>query len=92
MAGSEMTPTVQVRTVKVWRDTAMADVCRAASCRRPITKIQNVKTLNFIPFDDIAPIQVEREIETGREMLTLDLAKNHFATCPAANQFKRGRR
>jgi hypothetical protein len=81
-----------VRLVKVWRDTLRVDICRAASCRRRITFGQNVKTLKFLPFDDIAPIQTEREIETGREMITLDLARTHFASCPASQQFKKGAR
>jgi|KBSMisStaDraftv2_1062788.scaffolds.fasta_scaffold738822_1 hypothetical protein len=80
------------RLLKAWKDTARVDVCRAASCRRTITFIQNAKTLKFVPFDDISPIVRESEIGTGRELWTLDLAKTHFASCKAAPQFKRRRR
>ncbi len=84
-----------MKTSKIWADTIRQDVCKSSSCRRVIYFAQVIKTGNVMPFDRRpVPIAAQVEIGTGREEWTVDLAHSHFATCPAAPQFRhaRGRR
>lgn len=86
------TPAAKVKTSKIWADTIRHDTCKAASCRRPVVFAQNVKTGNYMIFDGVpAAIARERELETGRDMWTIELTTSHFATCPAKQQFRRAR-
>ena len=81
-----------VKTTRIWGDSVRQDVCRDSRCRRVVFFAQNVKTGRFMPFDvRPAPLAVERELETGREMHVVDLASNHFASCIAAAGFRKAR-
>lgn len=78
------------RTMWAWKDTIAQRVCRATSCGRTIWMAQNVKTGNFMPF--VKPPEAlasQRELETGREQVLLDLAHVHWADCSARSVFRR---
>jgi hypothetical protein len=78
------------RVTKIWADTIRQDICKADSCRKPIWFAQNARTGNFQPFDgEPTALVVEREVDTGRELWTVDLTLAHFGTCPARAQFRR---
>lgn len=77
---------------KVWADTQRHDVCKSRNCRAPIVYAQNARTGNPNPFNrPLTAVVVERELGTGRELWTVDLAQSHFATCPDRARFRRAR-
>jgi hypothetical protein len=79
-------------TTKIWKDTIRWDFCRGATCRRRIVWAQIVASGRQMCFDRMPEaIVTEEEILTKREMLTVDLAPNHWATCPDRARFKRPR-
>lgn len=91
-----MSPGMQMakmRTTTIWADTITQKVCRDIRCRQTIWVAQNANTGNFQPFNaPPVPLEVRPELETGREKWTVDLAPIHFATCPAAESFRRRQR
>jgi hypothetical protein len=85
-------PAPRLRTMRGWADTICQETCRATRCGKPIWFIQNIKTGARMPFDGRpSPIAVEQEIDTGRVIWLLDLAKSHMATCVSTGQFRRRR-
>lgn len=85
-------PMAKMRTTKIWADTIRKKICEAPSCRQVIWLAQHPMTGNFMPFDQPPrPERIEREIETGRETWIVDFRLSHFATCPAAREFRRRR-
>lgn len=79
-----------LRTTSIWADSRREEKCKHASCGRILVFAENTKTAKWMPFD--APLQpVEVTSQDGRTVWRVDLARNHFATCPAASSFRRGR-
>ena len=65
--------------------------CRAKACRRLIEWVPTAATGRRMPVDH--PLLVEHvfERENGTLLVTIDSKCSHFATCPAAAQFRRTR-
>jgi hypothetical protein len=83
------------KLTKIWPDTIRPDVCRASCCGQSLYYAQNVKTGRWTPFNTRpVAIAVQPEIETAREIWTIDLAQtiSHFATCKDALMFRKRRR
>ena len=80
------------KTTRIWGDTIRQDRCRSRNCHRTIYFATNVRTGREMPFD-VRPvaIEIQPELETNREMWTVDLAHNHFATCVDSPLFRRTR-
>jgi hypothetical protein len=77
---------------KIWKDTIRQDTCRSARCGRRIWWAQVVKSGRFMCFDQAPEALVtEVELETHREQITVDLAPNHYATCPGRQEFRRAK-
>jgi hypothetical protein len=79
-------------TTEIFPSTRRLGTCRESRCQASITFAQIVKTGKLMPFDSpLEPISVhERETTFGRtDIWVVDLAKSHFATCPAAKRFSR---
>lgn len=77
-----------------WADTAGEGICQG--CGAPVfwrtsTKPKPDGTEGRMPFDRITVLARTRTIE-GREIETIDLDGNHWATCKQASLFRRGRR
>lgn len=79
-----------MKTTQIWADTVRQGECRSRNCHRTIYFAQNVKTGNDMPFDvKPEPLYRQLELETSREKWTVDLAHNHFASCPDSSAFRR---
>lgn len=81
-----------LRTTRIFPDTIRQDTCQARACGKTIYFAQNVRTLNFSPYDTRpVPLAEEQEIETRRRIWLLDMAVNvnHFVTCVARQRFGR---
>jgi hypothetical protein len=83
-----------VRRVDAWGDTFRISACTDRRCRKNIGWIRLVESGKWHPFDlPLATLERRREGQNRREVLTLDLGRTHFATCPGAKAFsKKARR
>jgi hypothetical protein len=87
-----MTTATPPRVLKIWRDTIKVDLCAKKRCRKRIWWAQVAKSLRFVCFNVAPdPIVTETEVDTGRELLTVDASTVHFATCAGNRQARRTR-
>ncbi len=77
---------------EIWGDTIRQGVCKAPQCRRTIYFATNVRTTKDMPFSQRpVAVEIQPELETGRQQWTVDLKYSHFADCPGAPGFRRPR-
>jgi len=82
----------KVRTMEVWGDTVTPGQCRDPDCGKALTYATSVKSGRHMPFTgELVALSTERDPKSGRPIWTVDLATNHFATCPGAAFFRRAR-
>jgi hypothetical protein len=74
------------RLVRVYADTRGHGRCRA--CGATLTWFQTVPRHQNIPFDGHPVTRVTALDPDGREVLALDAAEVHWATCPQASAFR----
>jgi hypothetical protein len=81
--------TVEPRTIAVYGATRARAHC--SGCRAAITWAVVVKSGKRMCFDgDPPPLRIERD-DAGRLVQVLELDRNHWATCPKADTFRRHR-
>ena len=81
-----------MKTVEICADTRGRSRCR--SCGACIEWAEVAKSGRKMPFDgEIVPVGSRHEPETRRliEIVDLEVTTSHFATCPDAEQWRRGR-
>jgi hypothetical protein len=77
-----------LRTIEVWADTRGRGRCRACGARIEWAEI--VKSAKKMPFDaDLVALRTRHHAQTHRLIEEVDLATNHWATCPRAADFRR---
>jgi hypothetical protein len=80
------------KTAKIWADTLRRESCSYVRCAQVLYFAQLIKTQRWIPFTGRpTPLAQEQEIQTLRQIWTVDLAQSHFATCIGAQSFRRRR-
>lgn len=70
--------------------TSVRDTASCRACHQPIYWVTGASTHRRMPFD--ALVQVAPEGLIGTDVFVVDLEKNHWATCPNAAEFRRGRK
>ena len=79
-----------VKTIQIFADSRGRAHCSAASCRAGIEWAVIVASGKRMCFDaPIAVISEHVDPATRRRVQVVDLSTNHWATCPAREQFKR---
>jgi hypothetical protein len=77
-------------TTWVFADTVGTARCRDERCGARITWGEIVKTGKRMCFDgELVALRTDVEQGSGPQVWEVDLADNHWATCPAAKDFKR---
>ena len=75
---------------RVFADTVTPGHCRDSRCGAAITFATNVKTGKVMPYDgELVALSTERDESSGRQVWVVDLSTSHFASCPAAQRFRR---
>ena len=75
----------------VWGDTVGRSTCRHDACRARITWAEGADSGRRMCFDGEL-VALKTEHRDGRVAWLVDLADNHWATCPGADQFRRTRK
>jgi hypothetical protein len=84
--------TGDLKTINVWSDSRERGQCKGQSCRALIEWATIVASGRRMCFD--APVTAIRSFadpQTGRQVDVIDLAANHWATCPERKRFSRRR-
>lgn len=80
---------VAERTTEIWEASRESGTCRG--CGAPITWAKVVKSKKWMPFTGrVDPIR-QYQHDSGRMIDVVDLTRSHFATCPAADTFRKKR-
>lgn len=75
------------KTTDVYGDTRGGGVCRG--CGAPLVWAEIVASGKRMPFNPPCVALTTRHDDGHRLIEAVDLADNHWATCPQRNQFKR---
>jgi len=75
---------------EIYADTRNVGTCNGRSCAKRILWATIAKSGKRMPFDDLELVALSTRLEPGTHRLleTVDLAGNHWATCPDAKGFK----
>lgn len=85
----EQVTTTKTRTIVILADTVGRARCRDDRCGAFITWAENAKTGRRMCFDgELVALRTDTDA-CGRQLWEVDLATNHWATCPGAERFKR---
>jgi hypothetical protein len=77
-----------VKTIQIFADTRGRATCRG--CRAPIEWAEVVASGKKMCFNgQIVALSTHHDPETRRLVEVVDLATNHWAACPARDQFRR---
>lgn len=77
-------------TIEIYADTRGTGRCRHEACGAVITWAQVVKSGRRMCFDgEPVALRTRHDPQTRRLIEEVDLAENHWATCPGADTFKR---
>lgn len=76
----------ELKTIEIFARSRGRAACRG--CRATIEWAEIVATGRRMCFDEVVVLSTHEDL-AGRAVEVVDLTKNHWATCPAASQFKR---
>jgi hypothetical protein len=81
-----------LKTIQIFSDTRGRATCNASTCRATIEWAEVVASGKRMCFDaPIVALTTHHDPATRRLVEVVDLSTNHWASCPAAGQFKRRR-
>lgn len=79
-----------MKTTQIYADSIRRAKCTGRNCYRPIWWAQIVETGKQMPFDrEPVALEAQHTLFGDREIWTVDLEANHWATCVNAPEFKR---
>jgi hypothetical protein len=77
--------------IRLYEDTKKPGVCSATSCRAPIDWYRTLKDKGMPMNRGAVPRKSENDPDTKRVIAFFSAGDSHWATCPAATKFGRGR-